>query len=140
MREKNNSLEKSKRRIEPSSLPKPGVYSQGIMKGPWLFVSGQVPVDEKGETCCYDITGQARRVFGNMGVVLQEAGGNYNDIVKLTTFLARKEDFPAFDAVRREFMSGGEFASTVVIIAELIRSDWLIEVEAIAYLDVGSES
>ena len=62
-----------------------GPYSQGIVAGPFLYASGQIPIDPAtGEIKGEDILEQTEQVMKNVGAILEEAGYRYEDVVKTT--------------------------------------------------------
>jgi reactive intermediate/imine deaminase len=103
-------------------------------KGPLLFVSGVVPVDEKGRLSGDDAVEQARVVFRNLGEVLAAAGASFADVVKVTVFLTDVDDRPLINPVRREVFGATRPASTLVEVSRLAIPGAKIEVEAIAVL------
>ncbi len=99
-----------------------------------LFVSGQTSRDMQGNTVGLgDIRAQTRQVMENIGKILQDAGAIYDDIVKITMFLADLKDLPAAIEVRSEFLKDNKPASTSVQAG--MRKDALIEIEVTAALD-----
>ncbi|MEG0020841.1 MAG: Rid family detoxifying hydrolase, partial [Oscillospiraceae bacterium] len=81
-----------------------GPYSQAILAGNTLYVSGQIPLDPKtGAIEAKDIAGQARQSLTNLQNILVEAGFSLDDVVKTTCLLADINDFGAFNAVYGEF-------------------------------------
>ena len=78
-----------------------GPYSQGIVAGPFLYASGQIPIDPAtGEIKGEDILEQTEQVMKNVGAILEEAGYRYEDVVKTTCFLADMGDFATFNGMR----------------------------------------
>lgn len=56
-----------------------GPYSQAIVAGPFLFCSGQIPLDPaSGQVVEGDIAAQTRRVLENVGALLQAAGVSFD--------------------------------------------------------------
>jgi enamine deaminase RidA (YjgF/YER057c/UK114 family) len=101
--------------------------------GRLVYISGQVAWDAEGNTVGRgDIRAQARRVFQNLRQVLQEAGGDLSDLLKMTTYVTRLDDYPAVVEVRQEFFPDGLPASTLIVVASLFHADWLLEVEGMA--------
>ncbi len=96
----------------------------------WLHVSGQVGLDRDGNLPS-DFEGQARWAFRNLVAVVRAAGMSPEDIVKVTVFMTRQQDVPAYRTVRDEEL-GVVTASTLLVIAGLASPDWLIEIEAVA--------
>jgi len=100
-----------------------------------LFVSGQVPLDDDGDLVAPgDFDGQARRTFENLGRVLDEAGGTFGDIVKVTVYLTDMARLPDYGRIKAEYIRGRPPASTAVGVTALAVPGLMIEVEAIAVL------
>lgn len=103
--------------------------------GRLLYTAGQVARDAEGNVLAPgDIRTQAREVFQNLRRVLQAAGGELADLLKITTYITKIEDFPAVAEVRREFFPGELPASTLIVVSRLAQPDLLIEVEGMAAL------
>jgi enamine deaminase RidA (YjgF/YER057c/UK114 family) len=118
-----------------------GPYSHAIRVPPhaeWLYVSGQIPVDEEGEVVGVgDLETQIGQVFSNLDATLRSAGFGFRDVVKMTTFLVRAEDVPVFREIRdpyyrRHFPSGIYPTSTLVAVQRLANEAFLLEIEAVA--------
>ena len=109
-----------------------GPYSQGIVAGPFLFASGQIPIDPAtGEIKGEDILEQTEQVMKNVGAILEEAGYRYEDVVKTTCFLADMGDFAAFNGVYEKYFTGKPARSCVAV--KQLPKNVLCEVEVIAY-------
>ena len=96
-----------------------GPYSQAVVEGGLLYASGQIPLDPKtGELVGGSIEQSAERIFDSLEAVLREAGLTFADVVKVTVFLTRTEDFPAMNAVyARRFGEHRPARSTIVAAA-----------------------
>jgi len=102
-------------------------------RGPLLFVSGVVPVDEAGRLVGGDdVVAQARQVFANMRAVLAAGGATFADVVKVSVFLTDVDDRARINAVRQEVFGETRPASTLVEISALAIPGAKIEVEAVA--------
>ncbi len=104
--------------ISTAGAPKAiGPYSQAVVEGGYLFASGQIPLDPStGELVGGGIEASAERIFDNLEAVLREAGLTFRDVVKMTVFLTRTEDFPAVNAVyARRFGEHRPARSTVTV-------------------------
>lgn len=106
-------------------------FSKAYRAGDFIFVSGQVAFDEKGNLVEGGIEAQTRQVMGNIESVLREAGCTLGDIVKVTVWLDDSRDFGRFNATYAEYFPGDAPARSTVR-AELM-IDAKIEVEAVAY-------
>ncbi len=121
----------------PSTIAKPVApsYSMGIEVAPnarWLHISGQVGTAPDG-TIQQGITAQAEQCWKNIVGVLNAAGMDLGDIVKVTTFLTSKDHIAAAREVRARYQSGDyRPASTLLVIDALAAPDYLIEIEAVA--------
>ena len=119
----------------PKSIAAPiGTYSQGIEVPPnarWLHVAGQIGVRPDGSVPA-TIEEQTEVVWQNILAVLADAGMGIGDVVKITSFLTRHENFQRFAQVRAKFLGSHRPASTLLVISSLARPEFLVEVEAIA--------
>jgi len=112
-------------------------YAQGVevTGGRTLYVAGQIAIDAEGKLVGEgDIRAQARQVFANIQAIIDEAGGEMSDIVRLVTFLTDIDDYAGFVEVRSEFLRPPFPAATLVAVSSLVRPEWLVEVEATAVL------
>lgn len=93
-----------------------GPYTPAILaQGPMLFVSAQGPFDPAtGELKATTAKEQARQVFENISVLLEEAGATWADVVKTQIFLADFGDFAAMNEVYSEYVSEPYPARTTV--------------------------
>ncbi len=108
-----------------------GPYSQAISAGPYVFVSGQIPLNAAGKLAQGDIVVQTVQVLENLKAVLGAAGLTLSDVVKTTIFLADLADFPEMNRVYGEFFPASPPARSTVQVAGLPRGVAL-EIEAIA--------
>ena len=115
---------------KPVANYKMGTRMEG---GRLLYIAGQVARDTEGNVLAPgDIRTQAREVFQNLRRVLQAAGGDLTDLLKITTYITRSGDVPAVGEVRQQFMSGELPASTLIVVSRLAQPELLIEVEGMA--------
>jgi enamine deaminase RidA (YjgF/YER057c/UK114 family) len=131
-------------RLNPEGLYRPEAYSQ-VVVGSGLrlvFVSGQVALNAEGEVVAPgDMAGQARQAYANVGAALAGAGGSPADVTKLTTYVVRysPEHLPLIAEAREAVFASSLPASTLVGVEALARPEFLIEVEAVAVLDLPAE-
>jgi 2-iminobutanoate/2-iminopropanoate deaminase len=108
-------------------------FTDAVLAGELLFVSGIVPVDGNRELLGGDdVAEQARVVFANMREVLAAAGCTFADVVKVTVFLTDIDDRPLVNPVRREVFGDTRPASTLVEVSALVIPGARIEVDAVA--------
>ncbi len=124
-----------KKEVKTDKAPKAiGPYSQGIIAPPFVFCSGQIPIDPAtGELVAGDVEVQTRRVLQNVTAVLEAAGTSMAQAVKITVFLKDMNDFAAMNKVYAEFFPMPAPARAAVEVARLPR-DVKVEIEAIALL------
>ena len=118
--------------IETSKAPAAiGPYSQAIVQGGILCTSGQIPIDAaSGEIAGEDIRSQAEQVMKHISFVLEEAGTNFENVVKTTCFLADMEDFNIFNEVYSKYFVNKPARSCVAV--KTLPKNVLCEVEVIA--------
>lgn len=121
--------------VSTSSAPKAiGPYSQAIRAGSLLFVSGQVPIDPAtGNLVEGNIAAQTRRVFDNIGAILDAAGASFDHVVRTTVYLADMNDFAAMNEVYGTYFSSPAPARATVQAARLPK-DARVEIDVIASL------
>ena len=125
--------------LQPANVPKPaGDYSQGLkVKGGTLVViSGQVPWDARGNLVGRgDLQAQTRQVFENLKNMLASAGATFKDVVKLGIFLKNREDFAVFKDIRAEYLTPPFPPTTLLVVKDLAREEWMLEVEVMAVVE-----
>jgi 2-iminobutanoate/2-iminopropanoate deaminase len=84
-----------KKVINTNDAPAPiGPYSQAIVAGNFIFVSGQIPLNPStGEIVSGDIKAETKQVMENIKAVLSAAGVGFGNIVKTTIFLTDMQSF-----------------------------------------------
>jgi enamine deaminase RidA (YjgF/YER057c/UK114 family) len=127
--------------LNPQGVAKPaGLYNHAISVSPGqlLFIAGQVAIDENSQLIGEgDFNAQMVQVFKNLGHILESAGTSFENVVKFTTYLTRSQDLSAFYEKRAELFAGlypkgGYPTNTLVVVDQLAREAWLVEVEAVA--------
>jgi 2-iminobutanoate/2-iminopropanoate deaminase len=110
-----------------------GAYSQAVVAGNLIFVSGQIPLDPVTGNLIEekDIKSQARRVLMNMQGILEGAGVSLENVVRTTVYLKNMSDFADFNTVYAEFFTNDPPARATVEVARLPR-DVGIEIDCIA--------
>ena len=109
-----------------------GTYSQAIQAGNLVFLSGQIPLlADTMELVTGDFHARARQVFRNLDAVARAAGGDLNNVVKLTIFLTDLDNFASVNAIMEEFFEKPFPARAAVGVASLPKG---ADVEADAIL------
>jgi 2-iminobutanoate/2-iminopropanoate deaminase len=101
----------------PASI---GPYSQGIVDGDTVYVSGQGPLDPSSGTIIDgDIQDETVRTLENVDAVLQAAGASLADVVKVTVYLTDMDTYDAVNEVYGEYMTEPYPARSAVEVAAL---------------------
>ena len=111
-----------------------GKYSDAIEVAPnqrWLITSGTPGLSAAGEVPG-DIAGQAEIAWQHIVGMLAKAGMTVHDLVKVTHYLLRPEDIPAYVQVRSRFLGDARPASMLLVVPQLVKPEYLLEVEAVA--------
>lgn len=108
-----------------------GPYSQGVVAGNLLFVSGQLPIDPVTEAFAgEDIKSQTAQSLKNVKAIIEACGLSMNDVIKTTVFLSDMNNFPDMNSVYAEFFIKDYPARAAIEVARLPK-DALVEIEAI---------
>lgn len=112
-----------KRAVRTESAPAPfegAPYSQGIVSGDLVFVSGQLGIDPAlGQVVEGGIVPQTQQVMKNLAAILAEAGARLDDVVMTSIFLIDLQDFQAMNEVYASHLSEPYPARATVQIAAL---------------------
>ena len=119
--------------IQTNNAPQAiGPYSQAILAGDTLYVSGQIPVvPATGAIVSDNVEEQARQVMENVKAVVEAAGLTLDHVVKTSVFIKNMDDFAKINAVYSEYFKENCPARACVEVARLPK-DVQIEMEAIA--------
>jgi|TARA_B100001996_G_scaffold59444_1_gene42326 enamine deaminase RidA (YjgF/YER057c/UK114 family) len=125
--------------IQPDGWAPAKGYANGVLtRGKTLYIGGQIGWNSEKVFVSKDFIGQMEQVLNNIKKIVETAGGQVENITRLTWFLIDKNDYlsnqrAVGEAYRRVF--GRHFpAMSVVVVKELIEDDALIEIEATAEL------
>jgi enamine deaminase RidA (YjgF/YER057c/UK114 family) len=113
-------------------------FSMGVVQrqGHVIHFTGQVAWDEEENLIGKgDIRLQTRQCFRNVKAVLEAVGGNFDDLVSITTYFTSRDQLPVIQQVRGEFLSADNPpASTSVMVAGLGHEDFLVELTPVAVI------
>lgn len=111
-----------------------GKYSDAVEASAdsrWLFTAGTPGLSLAGELPP-NITGQAEIAWQHILTMLDRAGMTVHDLVKVTHYLVKSSDIAEYVKVRSRYLGEARPASMLLIVPELVRPDFLLEIEAIA--------
>lgn len=113
-------------------------FSRAVRTGPFVVVSGTAPTRADGTTAGGDDPEQqARACLEVIRDVLAEVGASLSDVCRTRMYLVRTQDAEAVGRAHAEAFANHPPAATMVVVQELLRPEWLVEIEAEAYLTVG---
>jgi enamine deaminase RidA (YjgF/YER057c/UK114 family) len=124
-----------KKVFNPPSVRRPfGQYNHGLLvpAGASLLVtSGQLGIG-LDDVVPADVTAQAELCFEAIKAILNEADMSFADVIRVSGFVTRREDFAAYMAVRDRYTLDTKPVSTLIIVGGFTRPDFLVEVEVTA--------
>lgn len=127
--------------INPPTLASPRGFNHGILTsgGQLLFLAGQTASDSQGNIVGpNDLVAQYAQVLRNLQAVVESAGGQMQDIVKMTIFVRDRDQYHSLlkplGQVHRTFFGHYYPATALFEISRFYQDDALIEVEGIAVL------
>jgi len=102
--------------VSSPDFPKPiGPYSEAVVAGGFVFVSGQGPFNTKTQTMeLGDIKSEARLELTNISNILKASNSSLENAVKVNVFLADLNDYAGMNEVYREFFKDNLPARTTV--------------------------
>lgn len=119
-----------------SMAPKPiGPYSQGVVSGNYIFLSGQVGRKHDATELEKGVAAQTRQTILNIKAVLAEKNLNLDNVVKTSVFLADINDFAEMNGVYAEFFDENTAPARTTIQAAALPLAADVEIEAMASLD-----
>jgi len=118
--------------VETKEAPQAiGPYSQAVLAGNTLYISGQTPVNPKtAKIEAVDVALQTRQCLENIKAIALEAGYDVKNIVKCGVFLKSMNDFKNMNQVYADFFGLHKPARVTVEVSKL-PLDALVEIDAI---------
>ena len=128
--------------INPPILARPRGFSHGVLVsgGQLLFLAGQTSSDAEGNIMAPgDLVAQYEQVLRNLKAVVEAAGGEMQDIVKINIFVRDRDDYLAhlkqLGQVHRSFFGNYYPATALFEISRLFQDEAVIEIEGMAVLE-----
>jgi len=120
--------------ITPRDLRSPELpYSWGVKVGNTLFLSGATSRSpETYQPVPGDVPTQTRRVFGNLGLVLAEAGMGFSDLVSCRVFLDDPRGFGGMNGAYSEFVPSDDPPARATVRAALMNVAFSTEIQCVA--------
>ncbi|MCL6239705.1 MULTISPECIES: RidA family protein [Acinetobacter] len=111
-----------------------GTYSQAILVGDTLYLSGQIGLDPYSMELVEGIEAQIRRVFDNLKAVCEAAGGSLADIAKLNIFLTDLSNFQLVNQIMGEYFAQPYPARAALGVASLPKGA-LVEMDGVVIIN-----
>jgi 2-iminobutanoate/2-iminopropanoate deaminase len=124
--------EKKRQEIRVDALSEPlSHYTDAVIWGDMLFVSGVAPLDRAGRLVGDDAPAQTRQIFENMKLILDAAGASFRDVLRVTVYLTDVNDRKAINPVRQDYFGDARPASTLLEVSALAIPGMKVEIEAV---------
>ena len=130
--------------VQPEGWPRPRGYSNGMLaSGTTVHIAGQIGWDEKEQFASEEVADQFAQALRNVVAVVRAAGGEVQDIVRLTAFItdlnAYRSNIKSIGAAYREIMGKHFPAMAFIGVSELVEPRAKVEIEATAVLATTAE-
>ncbi|TDT29885.1 RidA family protein [Naumannella halotolerans] len=109
---------------------------QAVVANGTVYLRGQIgqDLDSRENVGVGDVEAQAERAMANIDLLLQEAGGTLDDIVKVVVYLTDIRYREPVYKVMGRWLKGVYPVSTGIVVSALARPEWLVEIDATAVL------
>ena len=114
----------------PSAI---GTYSQAVIAGNFIFVSGQIPLDYKDMTVVQgSFEEQVEVIMQSLSNIADSSGASINDCVKLTVYLKNLENFSSVNSVMEKYLSK-PYPSRAAVEVSRLPKDVEVEIDAVIF-------
>lgn len=123
-----------KKIIKSSEAPAPiGPYNQAVLAGNTLYVSGQIAINhETGELEIDSLEQETKRVMHNLQAVLQEAGMDFENLVKCSIFISNMDDFGKINELYGKYFEEANAPARETVEVAKLPKNVNVEISAIA--------
>ena len=125
-------------RLNPDTMSKPSGYMHVVKTGNTVYIAGQIAIGPDGSLVGKgDAEAQVRQIWRNIEAAIKSVGGSgIANLAKTTTYVTNISYAAAVRKVREElFASTAPPTSTLLVVSELARPDYMVEIESIAVVD-----
>jgi enamine deaminase RidA (YjgF/YER057c/UK114 family) len=107
---------------------------QAVRAGDTIYLRGQIgqDLDTRESVGIGDVEAQAEQAMANIALLLEEAGGRLEDIVKVVVYLTDIRFREPVYRVMGRWLKGVYPVSTGLVVSALARPEWLVEIDATA--------
>ena len=129
----------SHKQIHPKGWKPAKGYANAILsEGLTLNIAGQIGWNENQEFIAKDFIGQMEQTLRNITAIVKEAGGQIEDLTRLTWYVTDKAEYLAnqkqVGEIYRSVLGNHFPAMTMVVVTALVENEALIEIEATAVI------
>ena len=123
--------------LQPEGLsPNGNRYTHVVKVGPWVFIAGQTASDGEGNVVgINDPQAQVGQVMKNLTQAVESVGGTFDDIVKTTVYVVGEQNLDNIRQERAKYRTANPPTSTLLVISGLAKPEFLLEIEAVAYVE-----
>ena len=114
---------------------------QAVRAGDTIYLRGQIgqDLDTRESVGIGDVEAQAERAMANIAMLLDEAGGELADIVKVVVYLTDVRYREPVYRVMGRWLTGVFPVSTGLVVTALARPEWVVEIDATAVVSGAAE-
>ena len=114
---------------------------QAVVAGNTVYLRGQIgqDLDTRESVGVGDVEAQAERAMANIAMLLDEAGGELADIVKVVVYLTDVRYREPVYRVMGRWLKGVFPVSTGLVVTALARPEWVVEIDATAVVSGAAE-
>ena len=125
-----------KQKIFSKNAPAPiGPYSQAIMHGNMIFISGQIALNPKNsELITSEIKKETTQVMENLKAILSEASLTFENVVKTTIFLSDMNDFSSVNEIYGSYLNNSTAPARETVQVSKLPVGVNVEISMIAML------
>ena len=106
-------------------------FSRAVRVGNMLAVAGTGPIAPDGSTAAVgDAYGQAKRCLEIIAKAIEEGGGKLTDVIRTRMYITEAKVQDEVGRAHGEYFADIRPAATMVVVKELVRDDWFVEIEA----------
>lgn len=122
--------------IETSNAPAAiGPYSQAVLAGGILYISGQIPINPHTGKLEEGISKETHQVMKNLQAILDKAGMNFGNVVKSTIYLSNMDDFSVVNDIYSSFFEAGNYPARETVQVSCLPKNVNVEISMIAHKD-----
>jgi 2-iminobutanoate/2-iminopropanoate deaminase len=114
----------------PGAIKPTGPWSLGVRAGDLVFVAGMRGIDPATGKLVDGAEARVRQAFRNMQTVVEAAGGNLRNAVRLVVYVTDMDRHrPLVNEIQKEFWGGGPYPPRTIVEVRRLNQDDIVEVE-----------